>query len=408
MQSKLYKTKTMNNLINNDIIITGIQRWDLGIGSNCRDIALELSKSNRVLYVNQPVDYYSSIFRKSDHSVVQRKEIIAGRKNDIIRYNDRLWIFNPGTRIFPISSLKNNTIFDFLNKINNKRLAGDIRNAAGKLGFSNYIIISDSDMFRSFYLKELLKPSKYIYYTRDNLLAVDFWKTQGLRIEPLHMAKADSVVSNSLHLAKLASAYNNNTRFVGQGCDTEAFRINYDQNLPEEFREIGTPVVGYIGSLKSLRLDIGIIEHIASSRKNWNIVLVGPEDEDFKHSSLHSMPNVHFLGSRDEKVLPKYLKAFDVAINPQVVNEVTIGNYPRKIDEYLAMGKPVVATRTEAMEYFKEYVSLPATRDEWLQAIEFELANANDSTRIIRRIKFASEHTWASSVKEILNSIKIN
>ena len=35
-----------------DIVIIGIQAWDIEIGSNCKNIALELSKTNRVLYVN--------------------------------------------------------------------------------------------------------------------------------------------------------------------------------------------------------------------------------------------------------------------------------------------------------------------------------------------------------------------
>jgi hypothetical protein len=34
------------------------------------------------------------------------------------------------------------------------------------------------------------------------------------------------------------------------------------------------------------------------------------------------------------------------------LNETTKGNYPRKIDEYLAMGKPV-ATKTIAMDILK-------------------------------------------------------
>ena len=35
-----------------DFVFTGLQPWDIPIGSNARDIALEVSKHNRVLYVN--------------------------------------------------------------------------------------------------------------------------------------------------------------------------------------------------------------------------------------------------------------------------------------------------------------------------------------------------------------------
>ena len=38
-----------------DIIVVGIQAWDIEIGSNCKNIALEFSKNNRVIYVNPPM-----------------------------------------------------------------------------------------------------------------------------------------------------------------------------------------------------------------------------------------------------------------------------------------------------------------------------------------------------------------
>jgi glycosyltransferase involved in cell wall biosynthesis len=67
---------------------------------------------------------------------------------------------------------------------------------------------------------------------------------------------------------------------------------------------------------------------------------------------LHGYTNIHFFGAQDVNRLPEYIKA-DVCINPQLLNETTKGNYPRKIDEYLAMGKPVVATKTIAMDILK-------------------------------------------------------
>jgi glycosyltransferase involved in cell wall biosynthesis len=71
---------------------------------------------------------------------------------------------------------------------------------------------------------------------------------------------------------------------------------------------------------------------------------LGPEDNVFTHCKLHGYTNIHFLGAQDVNRLPEYIKAL-MYINPQLLNETTKGNYPRKIDEYLAMGKPVVATR---------------------------------------------------------------
>jgi len=385
---------------NRDIIIVGIQSWDIKIGSNCKNIALEFAKKNRVLYVNSPV---SRLVALKDKDLMK----LYRSKNDvhIKKVSDNLWTFYPQKMIESVSSLTINFLFDLLNKRNNKIFASEIKKAIKKLGLKDYIIFCDSDMFRSFYLKELLQPKLFVYYTRDNLLAIKFWQTQGRRTEPLLMAKSDLVLANSEYLKGIAAQYNNNSYFVGQGCDLSLFSGKNIKNIPDDIARIPYPVVGYIGTLVTLRLDIGIIKNIAINKPEWNIVLVGPEDDGFSKSDLHSINNIYFLGSKKESELPAYLSAFTVAFNPQLINEVTIGNYPRKIDEYLAMGKPTVATKTLAMEYFKDFVSLAGDSESWIKAIENEIQN-NSEIRENERIKFAMTHTWENNVNEIYRCIE--
>lgn len=74
---------------------------------------------------------------------------------------------------------------------------------------------------------------------------------------------------------------------------------------------------------------------------------------------------------------------FDVCMNPQLVNEITIGNYPRKVDEYLALGKPVIATKTLTMDLFTGYVWNCLGAEEYIQAINEALIPT--SSDIIKR-----------------------
>jgi len=387
-------------ITNKDIIIVGIQSWDIQIGSNCKNIALEFSKNNRVLYVSSPISRLSAIRDKE----VRNKYNTEGKTLNLTEVSKNLWAFYPQKMIESISNLSINFLFDLLNKRNNRIFASEIKKAIKALDFKDYIMFCDSDMFRSFYLKELLKPKIYIYYTRDNLLAIKFWQTQGPRIEPLHMAKADLVLANSTYLAKIAEKHNKKSYFVGQGCDLSTFKPENIHSIPADIANIPKPIIGYIGTLVTIRLDIELIKHIATSKPEWNIVLVGPEDEGFAVSDLHQLKNVWFLGSKPEHDLPSYLNAFTVAINPQIFNELTIGNYPRKIDEYLAMGKPTVASQTEAMNYFKDYVSLAENKTEWVNCIELEIKN-NTPQKENERIQFAGEHTWENNVNEIYKCI---
>ena len=81
-----------------------------------------------------------------------------------------------------------------------------------------------------------------------------------------------------------------------------------------------------------MRLDIKLLEELASLHAHWNFVFVGPEDDSFIKSKLHQLTNVFFIGSKRPEELPSYVHSFDVCINPQLINEMTVCNYPRKID----------------------------------------------------------------------------
>ncbi len=389
---------------NRDFIIVGLQALDSRIGSNCINIAHEIARNNRVLYVNYPLDRLTKIREKNDPLIQKRNRINKGEEPELVQVSENMWNLYPKTTLESISQLPFDGLFDFVNKINNKRFAREIKKAIKTLNFSNYFIFNDSDMFRSFYLKELLQPELYIYYTRDNLIAVDFWKKQGIRIEAALMAKADLVVANSTYLADHARQFNTHSYYVGQGCDVSLFDKKLINEVPADIAKIKRPIIGYIGALFSLRLDIDVLVHMAKNRPEWQIVLVGPEDEAFKSSELHNISNVYFLGSKKMEELPSYLNQFDVALNPQKLNEVTIGNYPRKIDEYLAMGKPTVATRTKAMEVFENHTYLADTKEDYLVMIEKALSENTPEKEKDREV-FAKSHTWENNVKEIYDKM---
>lgn len=388
-----------------DIIVTSLQPWDIEIGSNCKNIALEFARHNRVLYVNSPLDRATIWRKRKDPRVRKRIDILKGRSKDLVQIGDNLWTLFPRTLLESISRIPWNWLFDRWNKINNRRLAQQIQSAIRRLQFKDPILFNDSNMFRGFYLKELIRPQLYVYYSRDNLLAIDFWKRQGKRMEPALMRKSDLVLSNSTYLADLARRYNSRSTYVGQGCDLSLYDRNKITSVPSDIATIPSPVIGYTGALFTLRLDLDIIRFLAHQYPQWNIVLIGPEDETFRKSDLHALRNVYFLGNKSPDQLPEYVNRFDVAINPQKLNELTIGNYPRKIDEYLALGKPVVALKTEAMSVFTGHTYLATNKVEFGQAIEKALFEDTPEREMFRE-DFARDHSWENSVKEIYRAME--
>jgi teichuronic acid biosynthesis glycosyltransferase TuaH len=213
------------------------------------------------------------------------------------------------------------------------------------------------------------------------------------------------VATNSDFLATYARKFNPSAEMVGQGCDFTLYADATEIPIAKELIDLNGPIIGYTGFLTSIRLDINVLESVAVNRPDWQIVLVGPEDDTFKKSALHTLKNVHFLGNKTPESLPSFIKSFDVAINPQVVNAVTMGNYPRKIDEYLALGKPVVATYTPFMEYFKDYTYLAKSVAEFENLIAKALEDNHAELEKSRR-SFALTHTWEANVEAISKLIE--
>jgi glycosyltransferase involved in cell wall biosynthesis len=388
-----------------DIVIVALQSWDFEIGSNARNIAREFARHNRVMYVNPPLDRFTRLRKRNDEKTKRFLKVVRRELNGLRQVEPNIWNLTPDFVAESVNWMPA-PLFDLFNKRNNRKFARSIQAAGNELGFKDIILFNDNLMFGGLYLKKLLNPARYCYYIRDYLIVQQYFAKHGTRLEPEIMRTSDVVVANSTYLQEYAARYNPKSFYVGQGCEVEMFDENLVNEKPADLAGIPYPLIGYVGFLTSKRLDIPLLIHLAEQRPDWNIVLVGPEDDAFSASKLHRLKNVYFPGRKKPSELPAYVRYFDVCINPQAINQLTIGNYPRKIDEYLAMGKPTVATNTKAMEIFAKETYLASTPEEYIQQITMALTE-NDAALRERRIFVARSHTWENSVREIYKAIGI-
>jgi len=393
-------------LTGRDLVVVGQQPWDTALGSNCKDLAREFSRHHRVLYVNAPLDRNTVLRHRHEPAVQARLQVLRGAATGLEAVAPNLWVLTPGVVLESINWLPPGGLHTWLNKLNNRRFARAIRGGVQQLGFQDFILFNDNDIIRSFFLKELLRPAVSVYYSRDFLVAGGYWRRHGQHLEPALLAKSDVCVANSSYLADYCRLYNPHSFDVGQGCDLPALPPA-GTAPPAGLRQLpgGGPVIGYVGALTSARLNLDVLRHLSQQRPDWRIVLVGPEDDVFRASDLHHLPNVHFLGAQPTSELAAYVQRFDVCLNPQLVNPLTVGNYPRKIDEYLLLGKPVVATRTEAMRPFAAHTYLAADPADYLPLVEQALAEDSPARQAARRA-FAATHTWENSAARIYAAIQ--
>lgn len=388
-----------------NFVVFSLSPWNINYGCNIKDISIELARrGHRVLYIDVPLKRKERWFMK-DKPFVKEVNDRHRAGQSLKKIDENLWHYLPDEILESVNSVSSASLFDAVNYINNKRFAKSIRKAIREVGFDEYVLLNDNEIYNGYHLKKMLNPSVYIYYLRDMLSAFVYWKKHVTRLEPELIGQADVVVTNSEYLSAYAAKSNPKSYYVGQGCDvTQYMKRPAQADIDAVLKDIPRPIIGYVGALNSERLDIALIHAVASKMESLSFVLVGPEDEAFQASALHALKNVYFLGKKDVADLPKYIHGFDVAINPQALNEITIGNYPRKVDEYLAAGAPVVATKTHAMNPFRDHVYLGENAEDYCALITRALQE-NSPGKAQERSLFAGGHTWANNVAAILDAL---
>jgi len=184
-----------------------------------------------------------------------------------------------------------------------------------------------------------------------------------------------------------------------------------DNEIPPEMQAIasqGKPIVGYYGALAHW-INYSLVLDAARQRPDLNFVFIGRDYE--RDGSLQSVlaaapPNVFYIGGPNNngvpyEQLPGYLRAFSVAMIPfDHTSPIIQSTSPVKLFEYMAGGKPVVATDfPEARKYscVRRATDLPS----FIDSIDAALAE-KDSPEFIEQLHTtARENSWTERVTRI-------
>jgi glycosyltransferase involved in cell wall biosynthesis len=145
-----------------------------------------------------------------------------------------------------------------------------------------------------------------------------------------------------------------------------------------------------------------LLRSAAERLPGGSFLLVGPEQTDL--SILAALPNMHRLGPRSHVDVARYANAFDVAIIPYVITEYTQNVYPTKLNEYLAMGNPVVATALDEITRFNAQHGAPVAiaRDaEEFAARLVQAVQEDDDAQRAERVRVAEQNGWRARVEEM-------
>jgi glycosyltransferase involved in cell wall biosynthesis len=166
---------------------------------------------------------------------------------------------------------------------------------------------------------------------------------------------------------------------------------------PADQAPIPHPRLGWFGVIDE-RFDGRLVQAVADARPDWHLVLLGPVAK-VGEAELPRARNIHYLGPKPYAALPDYLGGWDVALMPFARNAATACISPTKTPEYLAGGRPVVATsiRDVVEPYGREgLVRIADDPGAFVAAVEAAL---RDDTRDLARRgdRFLAGRSWSAT-----------
>lgn len=251
------------------------------------------------------------------------------------------------------------------------------------------------------YVKKI-QPDFVVYHAYDMFSLTPGWSPELDEQQRKLLEMADLVVASSETIAKeLAAISGKAVEMLPNGADFDVFyRASTGSYAePDDLAGITHPRIGYVGNL-NLKVDFPLVASLAKNHQNWNFVFVGGAGKFDSHTQngfdeCSMLKNVHFLGAKNYREIPRYASNMDVNIMCYRVdkNIWASGGYPLKLHEYLATGKPVISSKISSVIPFASHVAIARTSNEWSDLIEAAL-QGNGVGNIEHRRAVAKENSW--------------
>lgn len=255
-----------------------------------------------------------------------------------------------------------------------------------------------------------LKGRKVIYDAHN-------WPQSKEKLFNFFLKRASAVICNSRGTEAEFEKNHFRTLVAPNGVDLEAFLIKEGE---EELRKnFGLPldrkIAMYVGHLYGWKGVDTIIEAAALSKdEKLLFVLVGGTEDDLKKYRKiieeRSLRNISLLGRKDKGLIPKFLKCADILLLPNSGKSKESKAYtsPIKMFEYLAAGKPIIASDLPSLREILDerncFFVKPDSPDQLLERINFIVNNDRAADAAAKEaLESAKEYSWEKRAGKILD-----
>jgi uncharacterized SAM-binding protein YcdF (DUF218 family)/glycosyltransferase involved in cell wall biosynthesis len=369
----------------NVICISSID-WDFIWQGHQQLMSMLAAQGNKVLFVEN-TGVRRPMFRDMSRLRQRIRNWRRGTKG-FRRERENLFVYSPLVLPFPYSRIAR--------WINRFIIVRAIRRWMKATGLQRPVVWTFLPTALALDLIKALDPELVVYYCIDDFEASSAGARSIRLTEHRLFQEADLVFVTSERLRERARQFRHQVDVFPFAVDFRRFEAvrNSNDQIPADLLAVNGPIVGYVGGLHRW-IDQDLVTQAARRLPDISFVFIGPAQCDV--SKLESEPTMRLLGARSTEQLPGYIKGFDVGIVPYVLAEYTANVYPTKLNEYLAMGKPVVATGLPEIMRFNrihgDVVAVADDADAFAAQIRKGIQNC-DETDVQKRIAVARDNSW--------------
>lgn len=380
----------MTNRSMQDLIFVSMENWDDVWRRNqfvCAGLARRFP-SCKILFVGLPINVTNDIRRGRLPSLKSTDAAVPGLPNITL------------TR--PLKLLPDT--LGWGRRLNETLFRANVRAAAKRLGMQSPTLWLNPHS--AVHMAGQMDASQVIYDITDDWTTL----TQSPALTALTIAqdaalcrRADAVLVCSERLYEMKQGLTERLYLIPNGVDADHYKSVLDGTgpLPSPAEDWAQPVLGYTGTIHPDRVDVSLVEALAKRFPSGTIALVGPNmltGEDKQR--LAACGNVVLTGPVPYAEVPGIMRAFDVCITPHRVTPFTESLNPIKLWEYLAAGKPIVATPVAGFRDYPQFVRLASDADGFAEAVAAALAE-DPLVGEARRTE-ARRHSWNSRLDKIV------